>query len=315
MKLRPLKITVIQLPDLSADERDTFRLLLNKAVEHFDRWHDVEIRINCPNYIALVPHFPTTLQRLSLLNVDIFPISLVPDTILSRLTRRVTMVGNIMVTYVIGSPFERPRSNVDLLELEDRTATIQSLRTLELNRKWNTDLESTLRRIVLPSLAKLSISIGDRYDDLPTGIDAVLQRSNAQLTFLHLNNVGIEFDELYDVLRASPTLQTLCMTNCTGADVIGILIIPSQVPEKDILCPVLSEMSFSGWHIENTDDADRFVDMVELRWKFVRSRNRLAILSVDLVDCLNEGVEFSSSRSKALTRCISEGLKYKSTSF
>lgn len=315
MKLRPLKITVIQLPDLSADERDTFRLLLNKAVEHFDRWHDVEIRINCPNYIALVPDFPTTLQRLSLLNMDIFPISLVPDTILSRLKRRVTMVGNIMVTYVIGSPFERPRSNVDLLELEDRTATIQSLRTLELNRKWNTDLESTLRRIVLPSLAELSISIGDRYDDLPTGIDAVLQRSNAQLTFLHLNNVGIEFDELYDVLRASPTLQTLCMTNCTGADVIGILIIPSQVPEKDILCPVLSEMSFSGWHIENTDDADRFVDMVELRWKFVRSRNRLAILSVDLVDCLNEGVEFSSSRSEALTRCISEGLKYKSTSF
>lgn len=314
MKLRPLKITVIQLPDLSADERDTFRLLLNKAVKHFDRWHDVEIRINCPNYIALVPDFPTTLQRLSLLNVDIFPISLVPDTILSRLKRRVTMVGNIMVTYVIGSPFERPRSNVDLLELEDKTATIQSLRTLELNRKWNTDLESTLRRIVLPSLAKLSISIGDRYDDLPTGIDAVLQRSNAQLTFLHLNNVGIDFDELYDVLRASPTLQTLCMTNCTGADVIGILIIPSQVPEKDILCPVLSKMSFSGWHIENTDDADRFVDMVELRWKFVRSRNRLAILSVDLVDCLNEGVEFSSSRSKALTRCISEGLKYKSTS-
>lgn len=315
MKLRPLKITVIQLPDLSADERDTFRLLLNKAVEHFDRWHDVEIRINCPNYIALVPDFPTTLQRLSLLNMDIFPISLVPDTILSRLKRRVTMVGNIMVTYVIGSPFERPRSNVDLLELEDRTATIQSLRTLELNRKWNTDLESTLRRIVLPSLAELSISIGDRYDDLPTGIDAVLQRSNAQLTFLHLNNVGIDFDELYDVLRASPTLQTLCMTNCTGADVIGILIIPSQVPEKDKLCPVLSEMSFSGWHIENTDDADRFVDMVELRWKFVRSRNRLAILSVDLVDCLNEGVEFSSSRSKALARCISEGLKYKSTSF
>lgn len=315
MKLRPLKITVIQLPDLSADERDTFRLLLNKAVKHFDRWHDVEIRINCPNYIALVPDFPTTLQRLSLLNVDIFPISLVPDTILSRLKRRVTMVGNIMVTYVIGSPFERPRSNVDLLELEDKTVTIQSLRTLELNRKLNTDLESTLRRIVLPSLAKLSISIRDRYDDLPTGIDAVLQRSNAQLTFLHLNNVGIDFDELYDVLRASPTLQTLCMTNCTGADVIGILIIPSQVPEKDILCPVLSKMSFSGWHIENTDDADRFVDMVELRWKFVRSRNRLAILSVDLVDCLNEGVEFSSSRSKALTRCISEGLKYKSTSF
>lgn len=315
MKLRPLKITVIQLPDLSADERDTFRLLLNKAVEHFDRWLDVEIRINCPNYIALVPDFPTTLQRLSLLNVDIFPISLVPDTILSRLKRRVTMVGNIMVTYVIGSPFERPRSNVDLLELEDRTVTIQSLRTLELNRKWNIDLESTLRRIVLPSLAELSISIGDRYDDLPTGIDAVLQRSNAQLTFLLLNNVGIDFDELYDVLRASPTLQTLCMRNCTGADVIGILIIPSQVPEKDILCPVLSEMSFSGWHIENTDDADRFVDMVELRWKFVRSRNRLAILSVDLVDCLNEGVEFSSSRSKALTRCISEGLKYKSTSF
>lgn len=314
MKLRPLKITVIQLPDLSADERDTFRLLLNKAVEHFDRWHDVEIRINCPNYIALVPDFPTTLQRLSLLNVDIFPISLVPDTILSRLKRRVTMVGNIMVTYVIGSPFERPRSNVDLLELEDRTVTIQSLRTLELNRKWNIDLESTLRRIVLPSLAELSISIGDRYNDLPTGIDAVLQRSNAQLTFLHLNNVGIDFDELYDVLRASPTLQTLCMTNCTGADVIGILIIPSQVPEKDILCPVLSKMSFSGWHIENTDDADRFVDMVELRWKFVRSRNRLAILSVDLVDCLNEGVEFSSSRSKALARCISEGLKYKSTS-
>lgn len=315
MKLRPLKITVIQLPDLSADERDTFRLLLNKAVKHFDRWHDVEIRINCPNYIALVPDFPTNLQRLSLLNVDIFPISLVPDTILSRLKRRVTMVGNIMVTYVIGSPFERPRSNVDLLELEDRTVTIQSLRTLELNRKWNIDLESTLRRIVLPSLAELSISIGDRYDDLPTGIDAVLQRSNAQLTFLHLNNVGIDLDELYDVLRASPTLQTLCMTNCTGADVIGILIIPSQVPEKDILCPVLSKMSFSGWHIENTDDADRFVDMVELRWKFVRSRNRLAILSVDLVDCLNEGVEFSSSRSKALTRCISEGLKYKSTSF
>lgn len=315
MKLRPLKITVIQLPDLSADERDTFRLLLNKAVEHFDRWHDVEIRINCPNYIALVPDFPTTLQRLSLLNMDIFPISLVPDTILSRLKRRVTMVGNIMVTYVIGSPFERPRSNVDLLELEDTTVTIQSLRTLELNRKWNIDLESTLRRIVLPSLAELSISIGDRYDDLPTGIDVVLQRSNARLTFLHLNNVGIDFDELYDVLRASPTLQTLCMTNCTGADVIGILIIPSQVPEKDILCPVLSKMSFSGWHIENTDDADRFVDMVELRWKFVRSRNRLAILSVDLVDCLNEGVEFSSSRSKALTRCISEGLKYKSTSF
>lgn len=315
MKLRPLKITVIQLPDLSADERDTFRLLLNKAVKHFDRWHDVEIRINCPNYIALVPDLPTTLQRLSLLNVDIFPISLVPDTILSRLKRRVTMVGNILVTYVIGSPFERPRSNVDLLELEDRTVTIQSLRTLELNRKWNIDLESTLRRIVLPSLAELSISIGDRYDDLPTGIDAVLQRSNAQLTFLHLNNVGIDFDELYDVLRASPTLQTLCMRNCTGADVIGILISPSQVPEKDILCPVLSKMSFSGWHIENTDDADRFVDMVELRWKFVRSRNRLAILSVDLVDCLNEGVEFSSSRSKALARCISEGLKYKSTSF
>lgn len=163
---------------------------------------------------------------------------------------------------------------------------------------------------------ELAISLNSRYDDSPTGIFPMIQRSNARLKSLRLSYVGIEYSELYDVLRASPTLEELCLTDCTNYpaedDVISILTIQSHTPEEDILCPRLSNISFSGWHIRNTRDTDRLVDMVESRWRFARSRNQPAVLSVNLTDNPSERLEFSSSRSKALARCISEGLEYTS---
>lgn len=196
--------------------------------------------------------------------------------------------------------------------------TVHSLRCLRINRELSSELESALRRISLPSLSELTISLDDGYDDSPTGIYPLIQRSNASLKLLRLIHVGIEYDELYGVLRESPMLETLCMLDCTSSaaedDVINILTIQNHLPEDAVLCPRLSKITFGDWQIQNTEVADRLVDMVESRWNIIRFRNQPAILSIDLTNCFEEGDDFSSSRRDVLARCISEGLEYKSRS-
>lgn len=317
-KTRPLKITVVQMPNFFPGEQEAVSLLLDKAMLLFHRWHDVELTINRRNYLALVPDFPATLERLALLNVEIYPISLVPAPTLPRLqsSRGGRVIGDVIIPRVRVSRFAGPQSNLQLLGLEDRVVTVHSLRCLTINREFSSELESALRRTVLPSLSELTISLDDGYDDSPTGIYPLIQRSNASLKLLRLIHVGIEYDELYGVLRESPMLETLCMLDCTSYaaedDVINILTIQNHLPEEVVLCPRLSKITFGGWHIENTRDADRLVDMVESRWNITRFRNQPAILSIDLTNCLR--VEPSSSRRDVLARCISEGLEYKSRS-
>lgn len=137
----------------------------------------------------------------------------------------------------------------------------------------------------------------------------MLQRSNAQLKLLELCYVQIGHDELYDVLLASPLLETISMPGCAAGDLINILTIQSHACKEDILCPQLSKMTFDGRQFEGLGDAEKLVDMVESRWKFARSRNHPTVLSVELFGC-PAGLKLSRSHSKALARCISEGLNY-----
>lgn len=158
---RPLKITVIQMPNFFPGEQEAVSLLLDKAMSLFHRWHDVELTINRRNYLALVPDFPAALEHLALLNVEIYPISLVPASTLPRLqsARGGRVIGDVTIPRVRVSRFAGPQSNLQLLSLEDRVVTVHSLRCLRINRELSSELESALRRISLPSLSELTISL------------------------------------------------------------------------------------------------------------------------------------------------------------
>lgn len=168
----------------------------------------------CPR---LPRHFRTS-SIVELLNVEIYPISLVPAPTLPRLqsARGGKVIGDVTIPRVRVSRFAGPQSNLQLLGLEDRVVTVHSLRCLRINRELSSELESALRRISLPSLSELTISLDDGYDDSATGIYPLIQRSNASLKLLRLIYVGIEYDELYGVLRESPMLETLCILDWTA---------------------------------------------------------------------------------------------------
>lgn len=112
-KAWPLKITVIQMPNFFPGEQEAGSLLLDKAMSLFHRWHDVELTINRRYYLALVPDFPAALERLALLNVEIYPISpisLVPASTLPRLqsSRGGRVIGDVTIPRVRVSRFANP---------------------------------------------------------------------------------------------------------------------------------------------------------------------------------------------------------------
>lgn len=148
-KTQPLKITVIQPPDLSREEKDAVRSLMDKTMANFYRWHDIRMEIHDGDYPALVLDFPATLKRLSLMNVDLFPTSLVPATTLWKLQRSegAKVIGKVTLPCL---PASRFKDRYQLLGLKDSAVTIDSLRSLELNRESSSELERALRRIILP---------------------------------------------------------------------------------------------------------------------------------------------------------------------
>lgn len=82
LKAHPLKFTVVQLRILFSEDQEAVRLLICRAMANLHGWQNVEITINCRNYIA-VPDFPATLKCPAQMNVDIFPLALVPATLQS----------------------------------------------------------------------------------------------------------------------------------------------------------------------------------------------------------------------------------------
>lgn len=301
-KTHPLEVAIHLLFE-SREASMAVGLLLDRAMANFVRWHNVQLIFPGRVYLAFVPEFSPTLERLLLMGVDIIPASLVPAMILSSFQEKGRVIG--------GTTFVNERVDSQLLDLEDRVVTVQSLRCLDITRISRSDLESTLRRLILPSLSELRIALAKK--NIPsarkTGLYSMLQRSNAQLKLLELCYVQIGHDELYDVLLASPLLETISMSGCAAGDLINILTIQSHACEEDILCLQLSKMTFDGRQFEGLGDAEKLVDMVESRWKFARSRNHPTVLSVELFGC-PEGLKLSRSHSEALARCISEGLNY-----
>lgn len=319
-KTRPLKITIRKLGDVSdSREENAVKSLLDKTFANFHRWMDIEIVFTAASqtYLALVPAYPSTLERLVLvMNMDIFPLSSVPASVLSTLR---SLRGT-------DRPFLResnPRAFLYLIghdtfpwslithDLEDRSVSISNLRCLAV---FGRNHKAFLSRYIFPSLRELTVAGTERVVQAsPTGISSLIQRSNASLKSLYLDGVEIGADELRYVLLGSPMLEKLCMRNCAACsaqDVFDLLTIQTQSPDANVLWPRLSKITFTGWSIESIETADSFVDMVESRWNCTRSRDHPGILSVRFENCLKPGVEFSSSHSKALSRCISEGLVY-----
>lgn len=315
-KMQPLKITLRKLPLFSDVEDEAVRLLLDKAMSGFHRWHDVELKFNCTQaYLALVPDFPATLQRLALMYVHIFPISLVPTKTLSMLQglRSGKIIGDITIPRVRGVG-DAP-SLLKLLNLEDSVVSIRSLRYLDIHEGSAYELENTLGRLKLPSLSELSIVV-DRSDDTSqTGIYPMLRRSSTSLKSLHLSGVGIKSDELHNVLLVSPMLETLRMDHCLHCPVEVIINTMVHSPGTGKLCPLLSKMSFTGWNITSAEVAHALTSMVESRWAISRSRDQAATLSVTIKNCYVENPEFLSFINERLACCISEGLEFELSTF
>lgn len=317
-KMQPLKITLRKLPLFSDVEDEAVRLLLDKAMSGFHRWHDVELKFNCTQaYLSLVPDFPATLQRLALMYVHIFPISLVPTKTLSMLQglRSGKVIGDITIPRVRGVG-DAP-SLLKLLNLEDSVVSIRSLRYLEIHQGSAYELENTLGRLKLPSLSELSIVV-DRSDDTSqTGIYPMLRRSSTSLKSLHLSSVGIKHDELHDVLLVSPMLETLRMDHCLHCPAEVVINTLAHSPGTGKLCPLLSKMAFTGWNITSTEVAQALTSMIESRWAISRSRDQAATvtLSVTIRNCYVENPEILSFINERLACCISEGLEFELSTF
>lgn len=316
-KICPLKITVRQRSySYDDEERKTIGLLLEKTVENLHRWHDVEIEIEVSNdrFMALVPVFPSSLQRLTLMNAFIWPLSIFSTKMLSRLQN--IPGGKVVGEAIIPCPKALHKSIPTLDILEGGAAFTSNLRYLVIREITVYAVQRSLVHFILPLLLVLRLEASiPIFEDMPQiGLYSFIQRSGASLQSLDLTRLSIHFDELHNVLLSSPRLQYLRMEYCLGCraqDIIDALTIQPHLPDVNILCPRLSTMIFQDWTIKNIKIADELMGMVESRWNFARSRDHTANLYAAFLDLRGDG----SSRvsTEALAHCVSEGLKFEST--
>lgn len=317
-KMRPLKITVRQRSHTYDDEeRKTMGLRLEKTVENLQRWHDVEIEVPIYDFMALVAVFPSSLQRLTLMDAIIWPLSIVSAKMLSRLENIPggKVVGETIIPCTNALYDAKP--SISILDIpEDGAVFTSNIRYLSLREISVYAVQRTLVHFVMPMLLVIKIAGSILFDeDTPQiGIYSFIQRSGASLQSLDLTSLTIHFDELHNVLLSSPRLKYLRMEyclDCRAQDIIDALTIQPQFPDMNILCPLLSTMIFQDWFIKTTKIADGLMGMVESRWNFGRSRDHTATLYAAFLNLRGDG----SSRvsTEALARYVSEGLKVELT--